>query len=70
MKTVQIQMTADLLKLILKEVDNMKRLDSSLSDTIVFNVIGYTDTHLGNDRFGAELKSGYSECDGKAIILK
>ena len=68
MTTIQIK--SDLLKMILKEAESMRRLDSSLSDTIVFNLITPTDSHLGSDRFGAELKSGYSECYGKAIILK
>lgn len=66
----QIQITTDLLKLILSEVDNMRKNDSSLSNTILFELVEPTDSHLGNDRFGAELKSGYSECYGKAIILR
>ena len=69
MKTT-IQIKADILELILDEVKDMRKKDDSLSDTIEFTIIEQTDTHLGSDRFSAELKSGYSECYGKGIILK
>ena len=67
MKTIQIKI--DLLKKIVQEAETMKSHDSSLSDTLLFTVIHSTETHLGNDRIAVELKSGYSECIGKSIVI-
>ena len=62
METLQIKI--ETLEMIIDEVKHQRSLDSSLSETIEFELINGTDTWLGDDRFSATLKSGYQECYG------
>jgi hypothetical protein len=62
-----IQLTINDLKFIIKEAEDMKQKDLSLSDTIEFDVIKTTDLHLGHDEGIIFIKSSYSDCNSKFI---
>lgn len=65
MKTFQLTILE--LEYILTQAKSMKETDASLSNTIEFQIEASSDLHTGNDKGCAVLKSGYSECNNKAI---
>ena len=63
----QIQITLDVLKKIIYNAETNIRLDSSISETLVFELEHSDETHLGTDDIRVTLKSSYQECNGKEI---
>ena len=67
MKPQNIQINLDHLRKIIHNAETAKKNDSSLSETLVFELDKETDSHLGSDVIRVTLKSGYSECNGREI---
>lgn len=64
---MKIQITISDLEALIQRAKKMQKYNSSLSSTIEFSLVSASDTHLGSDRFKAELKSGYAECVNTSI---
>ena len=58
-----LQITIADLEMIIVYAKAKKQNDSAASNTLVFNLIEETDTHLGSDAIKVEQKSAYSECN-------
>jgi hypothetical protein len=63
----KIQISLDHLRKIIYNAETAKRNDSSLSETLIFELDQETDSHLGSDITRVTLKSGYQECNGREI---
>lgn len=63
-----MKMTIQYLENIVNMAKGFKELDSSLSDTIEFDLLKEKDTFLGSDTIKVHQKSAYSECNGKNLI--
>jgi len=66
MKT-KIQIKLDILKKIIYNAETNKKLDGSLSETLVFELESPNDNRLGSDYIRVTLKSNYKKCVGKEI---
>lgn len=64
-----MQMTIQRLQNIIDMAKGFKELDSSLSDTIEFELLKEKDTHLGSDTVRVLQKSAYGECNGKYLFM-
>lgn len=60
-----MKMTIQRLGNIINMAKGFKELDSSLSDTIEFELLKEKDTFLGSDTIRVHQKSVYSECINK-----
>lgn len=68
---MKIQLTIQELKEIIECAEDMQKYNSSLSNTLEFELKSKTDTYNGNDRVLIDLKSIYSECNnGYVGIIK
>jgi hypothetical protein len=68
MKT-SIQITIRDLKKIIEDAEMLKKLDTSLSDTIELYCLRKCDTHNGSDLLSANIHSSYSECNSTSIRI-
>jgi hypothetical protein len=66
---MKIQLTISQMEEIINAARKAQQLDISLSSTVEIEAIKKIDTHLGGDKVGVILKSGYAECYGTAIYF-
>ena len=69
MKTIQIQMTISTLQEILENARESKKIDGSLSNTILIQQLEECETFNGNDKISAIQLSSYQDGIGKQIYL-
>ena len=69
MKT-KISISIGDLEAIIEEAKMLKKIDSSRSDTLEFELLEECDTHLGSDKVRVWVKSNYSECVGDIIYSR
>ena len=66
---MKIQMTLSTLQEILDNAREAKKYNTSLSNTVVIELLQECDTHTGNDGISVEQLSDYAECYGKNIYV-
>lgn len=69
MKATKIQMTFSTIQDILDKAREAKKLNKHLSNCIEIELLEECDTHNGNDRIIAAVKSGYQDGDSLNIYL-
>ena len=69
MKT-KIQITIKQLESILNAAKKAQKNNSSFSNTLELEVTRPTETHLGGDMIGVEIKNNYAECVSTTIYWR
>ena len=67
---MKLQITIEKLQQILDAAKAKVENDQYLSNTIEIEITNKSETHLGSDTVGCEIKSGYSDCNGEVFFWR